>query len=41
LYQDTGRKADAERELAKVRELRQKADESLAGKMPDAAKKSN
>jgi len=34
LYQETGRKADAERELAKVKELRQKADESLAGKMP-------
>jgi Flp pilus assembly protein TadD len=37
LYKATGRKAEAEKELAKVRELRKKADESVAEKMPAAA----
>jgi tetratricopeptide (TPR) repeat protein len=34
LYQALGNKAEAEKELSKVRELHQKKDESLAGKMP-------
>jgi hypothetical protein len=41
LYQATGKKADAERELAKVRELHQKADEGLAGKMPEPGQRTD
>ena len=37
LYQALGRKAEAEQELKKTRELREKADQSVAGKMPKPA----
>jgi len=36
LYQALGKNAEAANELRKVRELHEKADESLAGKMPSA-----
>jgi tetratricopeptide (TPR) repeat protein len=34
LYQAIGNTAEAEKELSKVRELHENAEESLAGKMP-------
>jgi Flp pilus assembly protein TadD len=37
LYQLSGRKADADRELRKVRELHEKADHAVADKMPAAS----
>jgi tetratricopeptide (TPR) repeat protein len=36
LYQAEGKTADAKRELDKVRELHEKKDEGLSGKMPSA-----
>jgi tetratricopeptide (TPR) repeat protein len=41
LYQAIGNTADAEKELGKVRELHENAEESLVGKMPASQPPSN